>query len=105
MSIQGQLARLAETPGASAQQAANILAGTEDLELLGALNAAGGVEGKGIIAACQAMASINGGDDTKDPLGALTSIDSFTSVGGFAVFQLMNFSSAFTDGVPFYIGG
>lgn len=105
MSIQGQLARLAETPGASAQQAANILAGTEDLELLGALNAAGGVEGKGIIAACQAIAALNGGDDTKDPLGALTSIASFTSVGGVAFFQLMNFSSAFTDGVPFYIGG
>jgi hypothetical protein len=104
MSIQGELARLAETPGASAQKAANILAGTEDKELLGALNAAGGVEGKGIIAACQAMAAINDGDDTKDPLGALASITSF-SIGGFAFIQLMNFSSAFTDGVPFYIGG
>lgn len=105
MSIQGELARLAESPGASAQKAANILAGTEDVELLGALNAAGGVEGKGIIAACQAMAANNGGDDTKDPLGALASITSFASIGGFAVIQLMNFSSAFTDGVPFYIGG
>jgi hypothetical protein len=104
MSMQGELARLAETPGASAQKAANILAGTEDVELLGALNAAGGVEGKGIIAACQAMAANNGGDDTKDPLGALASITSF-AIGGFAVIQLMNFSSAFTDGVPFYIGG
>jgi hypothetical protein len=104
MSMQGELARLAETPGASAQKAANILAGTEDKELLGALNAAGGVEGKGIIAACQAMAANNGGDDTKDPLGALASITSF-GIGGFAVIQLMNFSSAFTDGVPFYIGG
>lgn len=104
MSMQGELARLAESPGASAQKAANILAGTEDVELLGALNAAGGVEGKGIIAACQAMAANNGGDDTKDPLGALASITSF-SIGGFSVIQLMNFSSAFTDGVPFYIGG
>jgi hypothetical protein len=105
MSMQGELARLAETPGASAQKAANILAGTEDKELLGALNAAGGVEGKGIIAACQAMAAINDGDDTKDPLGALASIAYFTSIGGFAVFELMDFSSAFTGGVPFYIGG
>ena len=105
MSIQGELARLAETPGASAQKAANILAGTEDKELLGALNAAGGVEGKGIIAACQAMAANNNGDDTKDPLGALASITSFASIGGFAFIRLMNFSSSFTDGVPFYIGG
>ena len=104
MSMQGELARLAESPGASAQKAANILAGTEDKELLGALNAAGGVEGKGIIAACQAMAAANGGDGTKDPLGALASITSF-AIGGFSVIQLMNFSSAFTDGVPFYIGG
>jgi hypothetical protein len=78
MSIQGELARLAQQPGASAQQAANILAGTQDVELLGALNAAGGVEGKGIIAACQAMAAANGGDATKDPLGALASISSFS---------------------------
>ena len=89
MSMQGELARLAETPGASAQKAANILAGTEDKELLGALNAAGGVEGKGIIAACQAMAAINDGDDTKDPLGALASITSF-GIGGFAAARALS---------------
>jgi hypothetical protein len=59
---------------------------------------------KGLLLRVRLWLRINGGDDTKDPLGALASITSF-GIGGFAVIQLMNFSSAFTDGVPFYIGG
>jgi hypothetical protein len=77
MSIQRELARLAGTPGAEAQKAANTIAGTTGKELLGALNVKAGTSGLEINRVCRVLADSYSGNSGLDAVGALASISSF----------------------------
>jgi hypothetical protein len=77
MSIQKELRRLS---GLDRDQAfcANYLAGTDGLELVGALNAVAGTSGLELNGVCQRIAAQQGGNSNLDALGALASIASIS---------------------------
>lgn len=60
MEIQGELNRLAGTDGLGEALAANIWAGTIDLETVGALNALAETDGLDMQSVCNVLASTNG---------------------------------------------
>ena len=101
MSIQRELRRLS---GKDRDQAfcANFLAGTDGLELVGALNALAGTSGLELNGVCQALAAANGGNPNLDAVGALASIDSFSQEGGP---QILGFTAAFDgESMAYYTG-
>lgn len=69
--LQAELNRLAGTSGLDAQGAANVGAGTSGLDLVGALNRWAGTSGLELNGACRALATVLGGDASKDGPGAL----------------------------------
>lgn len=77
MSIQKELRRLSGQDR-DAAYCANYLAGTNGLELVGALNAVAGTSGLELNGACQRIAAQQGGNSNLDAPGALASIASIS---------------------------
>lgn len=79
MSIQKELRRLSGKDR-DAAYCANFLAGTDGLELVGALNRIAGTSGLELNGVCRAIAAANGGNTNLDAPGALASIASLADV-------------------------
>lgn len=79
MSIQRELRRLSGKDR-DAAYCANFLAGTDGLELVGALNRIAGTSGLELNGVCRAIAAANGGNTNLDAPGALASIASLSDL-------------------------
>jgi hypothetical protein len=79
MSIQKELRRLSGKDREAAY-CANFLAGTDGLDLVGALNRIAGTSGLELNGVCQKIAADNGGNSNLDAPGALASIASLSDL-------------------------
>jgi len=79
MSIQKELRRLSGKYREAAY-CANFLAGTDGLDLVGALNRIAGTSGLELNGVCQKIAADNGGNSNLDAPGALASIASLSDL-------------------------